>query len=149
MNPDARNLDLLERQLTQVHRNAVAAELATRNLSKIGHPMLLTILETSEGAPERKTCQAQRDLAELLHISPPSVSSSRRSLEQGGYITRTQDAADARRYHVCLTRKGKEAVQGCREAFDSVASRMLDGFSQEELQQLIEFRRRMLQNLQD
>ncbi len=148
MPPDIRRLDMLDRQLRQAHRSAISAELAVRGLSEIGHPMLLTILETSEGSPLRGTCSAQRDLAEMLHISPPAVSNSLKSLERGGYITREPGKEDARCIHVRLTDKGRKAVEGCREAFDAVTARMLAGVSEEERVLLMDLHQRMLKNLQ-
>jgi len=139
-------LDLLSRQINQAHRNAVDAELSARGLGEIGHPMLLTILESSgPGGPEYQ-CHAQAELARLLHVSPAAVANSLKSLEKGGYIHR-EPGRDARRNQVLLTDKGRRAVVGCRESFETVAARMLAGFTPEELDQLLVFRRRMLENL--
>ena len=149
MDLNTAQLDLLDRQLHQAHRNAVAAELAARGLSEVGHPMLLTILETSEGAPPHGPCQAQRDLAEMLHITPAAVSSSLKSLEKGGYIRREPGPEDARRSRVLLTDKGRSAVEGCRAAFQAVSQRMMAGITEEEKAQLTDLRRRMLANLQE
>lgn len=146
MLPTFQELDILSRQVTQAHRAAVQAELNAAGLSEIGHPMLLTILDRSGSDHPDCQCQAQRDLAELLHISPAAVATSLKSLEKGGYIRR-EPGSDARRNRVILTEKGHNAVIGCQNAFLSVSQRMLAGFSQEELNQLLSFRQRMLNNL--
>ncbi len=140
------NLDLLSRQLRQAHRMAVQAELNAVGLREVGHPMLLSILESVE-TDQNRPCQAQRDLAELLHVSPAAVANSLKSLERSGYIRREPGRQDARRNQVILTEKGAQAVAGCQAVFYQVSSRMLDGFSPEDLQQLAQFQRRMLQNL--
>lgn len=138
-------MELLSRQINQAHRAAVQRELVTAGLGEVGHPMLLTILEsTCGGTPEHS---AQRELADFLHISPAAVANSLKSLEKGGYIRREPGQGDARRNRVSLTDKGEKAVEGCQRAFESVARRMLAGFSQEEQECLIAFRRRMLDNL--
>lgn len=137
-------LELLSQQLNQAHRNAVSAELAARGLREVGHPILLTILKSH--APDSAP-QAQRDLAELLHISPPAVANSLKSLEKGGYIRREPCQGDARRNRVLLTEKGHQAVLGCQEAFQAVSDRTLEGFSPQERAQLLAFRQRMLNNL--
>lgn len=137
-------MDLLSRQLNHAHRSAVQWELNEAGLREVGHPMLLTILESGE---EDAPCHAQRDLAELLHISPAAVANSLKSLERGGYIRREPGQRDARRNRVILTEKGVQAVSGCREAFRRVSSRMMSGFSPEELEQLAQFQQRMLGNL--
>ena len=140
-------MELMARQLNQAHRTAVQAELACAGLGEVGHPMLLTILESSSGTEGECQCRAQRDLAELLHISPAAVANSLKSLEKGGYIRREPSSGDARRNRVLLTDKGAAAVKGCYQAFERVSARMLEGFSQEEQEQLRSFRRRMLANL--
>lgn len=146
MTISSHRLALLSRQVNQAHRNAVDAELAARGLREIGHPMLLSILLSSSGTDEEGACHAQRELAELLHVSPAAVSNSLKSLEKSGYIHR-QPGRDARRNQVTLTGKGRQAVEGCQAAFESVAGRMLQGFSPEELEQLMAFQRRILSNL--
>lgn len=144
MPPLTDQLGLLEQLLHRAQRNAIDAELAARGLGEVGHPMLLSILESHI---PHAGAQAQRDLAELLYISPPAVANSLKSLEKGGYVRREPDQEDARRNRVLLTDKGRRAVEGCHQVFDTVSERMLEGFSQEEQLQLLAFRRRMLQNL--
>ena len=132
-------LELLSQQINHAHRSAVSEELNRRGLSEIGHPMLLTVLEGYQSDdPEG---HAQRDLAALLHISPAAVANSLKSLERGGYVRREPGQKDARRNRVMLTDKG------CQAAFQAVSERMLAGFTQEERQQLLVLRRRMLENL--
>ena len=141
-----RQLELLSRQINQAHRSAVNAELTARGLGEVGHPMLLCILHSGDNDPAER-CHAQRDLAELLHISPAAVANSLKSLEKGGYITRTPGAEDARRNRIDLTDKGRAAIQGCIESFTEVCNRMLADFTPEERQLLLSFRMRMLNNL--
>ena len=64
-----------------------------------------------------------------------------------GYIRREPWRGDARRNRVILTEKGGAAVRGCREVFIRVSTRMMAGFSPEELALLAQFQRRMLDNL--
>ena len=140
------DLGVLERQLHQARQNAIQAELAAAGLQEIGHPMLLTILQSCADSDPDGQCHAQRELAELLHISPAAVANSLKSLEKGGYIRRER-GRDARRNRVLLTPKGQQAVIGCQMAFETVSRRMLQGFSPVEREQLLSFRRRMLHNL--
>lgn len=139
-------LELLAQQLHHAHRAAVDAELAARGLREIGHPVLLSTLQSSCDTDQECACHAQRELAELLHISPAAVANSLKSLERGGYIRR-RPGRDARRNQVALTDKGRQAVEGCQEAFETVSQRMLMGFSDQERELLLSFRRRMLHNL--
>ena len=139
-------MELLSRSLNQAHRAAVQSELNAAGLSEVGHPMLVSILQSAGEDPEGQ-CQAQRELADLLHVSPAAVANSLKCLERDGYLRREPWERDARRNRVILTEKGAAAVEGCREVFVRVSARMMAGFSPEELHQLAQFQRRMLNNL--
>ena len=139
-------MELLSRSLNQAHRAAVQTELNAAGLNEVGHPMLVSILQSAEEDPDGQ-CQAQRELADLLHVSPAAVANSLKSLERDGYIRREPWERDARRNRGLLTQKGAAAVEGCRDVFRRVSARMTAGFSPEELRQLAQFQRRMLDNL--
>ena len=139
-------MDLLSRQMNQAHRAAVQRELNAAGLGAVGHPMLMSILQSAGDDPEGQ-CHAQRDLANLLHVSPAAVANSLKCLERDGYIRREPWQKDARRNRVLLTEKGLQAVEGCRDVFRRVSDRMLAGFSSEELALLAQFQRRMIDNL--
>ena len=139
-------MELLSRSLSNAHRSAVQAELNAAGLEKVGHPMLVSILQSADEDPEGQF-QAQRELADLLHVSPPAIANSLKCLERDGYVRREPWPRDARRNRVILTEKGAAAVQGCRNVFRRVSDRMMAGFSPEELEQLAQFQRRMLDNL--
>ena len=139
-------MELLSRSLSNAHRAAVQAELNAVGLSEVGHPMLVSILQSADEDPEGQF-HAQRELADLLHVSPPAIANSLKCLERDGYVRREPWPEDARRNRVILTEKGAAAVKGCREVFLRVSARMMAGFSPEELEQLAQFQRRMLDNL--
>ena len=124
-------MELLARSLKNAHRLAVQAELNAAGLEKVGHPMLVSILQSADEDPEGQF-QAQRELADLLHVSPPAIANSLKCLERDGYVRREPWPRDARR---------------CRNVFRRVSDRMMAGFSPEELEQLAQFQRRMLDNL--
>ena len=142
-------IELLAQQLHHAHRNAVGAQLTARGLGEVGHPVLLTILQSAQQASADGRPPAQRELAQLLHISPAAVANSLKSLEKGGYIHRQPERGDARRNQVLLTDKGRQAVEGCQQAFTTVSRQMLEGFTPQEVELLLSFRRRMLENLSE
>ena len=141
-----REMELLSRSLNQAHRAAIQTELNAAGLEKVGHPMLVSILQSAEEDPGGQ-CQAQRELADLLHVSPAAVANSLKCLERDGYVRREPWQRDARRNRVILTEKGAAAVEGCRDVFRRVSARMMAGFTEEELQQLAWLQRRKLDNL--
>ena len=102
----------LERQLHQALQNAIQGELAAAGLQEVGHPMLLCVLGGVGQRPEA-SLHTQRELAQLLNVSPAAVTNSLNSLERKGYISRRSGAGDARCNQVCLTDKGRRAVEAC------------------------------------
>jgi DNA-binding MarR family transcriptional regulator len=58
----------------------------------------------------------QRDLAELLHVSRPTVTAMLQRLERSGFVERSNDADDARLTRICLTPSGRE-LDGKLRAF--------------------------------
>lgn len=137
-------LELLSQQVHQAHRSAVGAELARRGLSEV-NPMILAILKHVEQT--QPLSFSQRDMADILHISPAAVTNSLKAMEKSGYISREPEQGDARRNRVELTEKGHGAVEGCEAALLAVSARMLAGFTPEERALLAQFRVRMLHNL--
>ena len=82
----AQEMELLSRRLTQAHRAAIQAELFAAGLEEVNHPMLVSLLQCAEEDPA--SCQAQRDLAQQLYVSPAAVANSLKGLERSGYIRR-------------------------------------------------------------
>ena len=82
----AKEMELLSRQLSQAHRAAIQAELLAAGLEEVNHPMLVSLLQCAEEDPA--SCQAQRDLAQQLYVSPAAVANSLKGLERSGYIRR-------------------------------------------------------------
>jgi DNA-binding MarR family transcriptional regulator len=140
-------MDMLSRQLNHTHRSAVQAELNAAGLGEVGHPMLLSILNSACDRDHEGKCHAQRELADMMHISPAAVANSLKSLERGGYIRREPGTRDARRNQILVTPKGADAVDRCMQIFERVFQQMMLGFSPEETEQLMGFQQRMLQNL--
>ena len=139
------DLGLLEHQLHLARQNAIQTELAAAGLQEVGHPRLMCILHTAgaRGADG----QTQRELAQLLHVSPAAVATSLKSLEKKGYICREPEPGDARRNRVTLTDKGQRAVDDCFACLQRVTRRAFTGLSNEEQAVLRGFYLRMLDNL--
>ena len=135
---------LLFHSLHHAHRKRVAEEQAARGLRDLGSPMLLLALRWGE---QEQKDMSQREVAQLMRVSPATVAVALRSLERGGYVARRPNDRDARRNCLALTDRGRWAVDQCDDAFHAIDKRMLSGFSPEEIDQLNAFHLRMLQNL--
>lgn len=135
----------LLRQIDRLHKVALRNRLLNEVKAEPGQPVILMILEK---ASQANYPVSQNDLAQALHVSDPTITTSMKSLARQGYVTRTQDPADRRRMLPALTPQGEEAAKKCRRCYNKVNAEMLDGFSKEEEEQLLSMIRRIAANLE-
>ena len=132
-------------QLLRAHRSAHMTALAERGLGDISSPHLLVTLAHYPDDPSQ--APTQKELADRLHIAPPTIAASLKCLERQGYVARRTDEKDSRRNRISITRKGRDALAAGMEAFQQVDDAMFRGFTAGERAQVQEFHRRMLDNL--
>lgn len=137
--------DFLFHALMRAHFNAQMSGLSKRGLPRLGSPKILFVLMdySARNAPP----PSQKELADLLHISPATVANSLKSMERSGFIVRKTDERDSRRNLIAITEEGRDALLTTREVLESVDSYMFHGFSQEERDQVFHLHQRMLNNL--
>ena len=135
----------LLRRIDRLHKQSIRNHLAAEVKAEPGQPIILMILEKAKQAGYSVS---QNDLAQALHVSDPTITTSMKSLARQGYVSRTQDPADRRRMLPVLTPLGEEAAKKSRRCFNKVNAEMLDGFSKEEEDQLLEMIRRIVANLE-
>ena len=125
-------LELLIKEFAIVHRwrlNKAASECGLYP----GQPSLLFHLMRNEEC-------TQKELADVLMVTPASVTVSVRRLEKAGYITRRLDKTDLRCNRLSLTEKGKECAERCDNALHAVdlaASNSLDQEEKEEAKKIL------------
>ena len=90
---------------------------------------------------------SQKELAEIMGVSPAAVTTTLKRLEKEGYISRTITDEDNRRNEIRLTEEGAAKVVEGREIFESVDRAMFAGFTEEEMATLISFMERIDRNL--
>ena len=90
---------------------------------------------------QRKT-MSQRELAEQLNVTAPSITSLIQKMEKSGYISRRPDEQDQRVMRLSLTEKGESLIQSVKDVADRMEQILLEGMS---LEEKLLFRRLMLQ----
>ena len=138
-------IGMLLHHLMRAHHNACTAALNRRGLGDIGSPRLLIELFHCPDDPAQ--APTQRELADRLHASPPTIAASLKCLERQGYVERRTDERDSRRNRSFITQKGRDAIRSAVEGFRQVDEHLYHGFSQEEREQVYRFHQRMLDNL--
>jgi DNA-binding MarR family transcriptional regulator len=104
-----------------LHRQAVTKALTSqgRNFSQAG---CLRVVAENDGI-------SQRDLAETLHLSRPSVTTMLHAMEDEGAIIRRPDARDRRLTRVYLTDSGRALEQGMRSGLADYVNRTIGSMS--------------------
>ena len=85
---------------------------------------------------------SQKELAQKLNVSAPSITSMIQKMEKSGYITRRTDEQDQRVMRLSLTEKGESLVQSVIDVSDRMEQILSEGMS---LEERLLFRRLMLQ----
>ncbi|HEY8541876.1 MAG TPA: MarR family transcriptional regulator [Pseudothermotoga sp.] len=105
-----------------------------------GQPPMLMIIGKNEGI-------TQNQIAEKLNLRPATVAIMLRRMEKAGLIERQQDANDRRLQRVFLTKKGKGSHKFLQEQMQEIEKIAMQGFSEDEKNQLKQFLDRMIVNL--
>ena len=91
--------------------------------------------------------RTQLELANLIHITPPSASVALQKLEDEGYIERRADETDKRKTRVFLTEKGKLVEEKSRTVIRELDSLASKDFSEEEINTLCVLLYRLRENI--
>lgn len=75
---------------------------------------------------------SQKELANSLYVSPPTVAVSLKRMEKVGLIKKQDDEHDMRVTRVYITEKGIDTVEKIREVTDEIEQETFAGFSIEE-----------------
>lgn len=123
------------------HRNIIDSRFREKGIY-FGQPPILKYLSEHENA-------TQKEIAEFLRISPPSVATSLKRMEESGLVVRLENKKDARRNTVKLTKKGKELHSFAENTFMRINDIAYKGFTEEEMDLMVTFLERMNKNLTD
>ena len=77
----------------------------------------------------QRSSMSQKELAESLNMTPPSITSAIRKMEQEGYIRRRQDESDQRVMRLALTEKGAACVENVKRVADEMHELIFQGMS--------------------
>ena len=90
----------------------------------------------------------QRELAEHTNVTAATISGTLKRMERADIVYRTEDKRDARVSIVRLTEKGQAIAKTAWEQFAFADSCMLEGFTDEECEQVMSYLNRMRENVE-
>lgn len=91
---------------------------------------------------------SQKELAKFAKIEQPSMAQMLARMERDGLIQRTPDPTDGRSSLVSLTEAAIAKLPAACHALDEGRERVLAGFSEDEVQTLLQLMRRLNRNLE-
>lgn len=124
----------------RLHRKEVERFAAELGVHRSQHFVLMRIADAGGSA-------SQKELAKRLEISPAALAVTLKKLESGGYLEKKPTENDSRLNEVMLTDKGWEVRHLSEEKFSRIDEQMFNGFTDEELETLVSFLKRMQSNL--
>ena len=99
----------------------------------------------------RELCHAdgcsQLDLVHQTHLKAPTVSVTLKRMEEEELVRRETDENDMRVTRVFLSEKGREHNRKVWERIRGIDTQLMQGFSEEEIRQLMLFLERMRDNI--
>ena len=117
---------------------------AMRDFSSLGlHPGQIPVLFAIKG----KEGPTLRELADCLHIKPPTVTVTVQRLEKAGILEKKDDEKDQRIYHLYLTDKGEELLLRAQKIKEENNRLATSGLTEEDLAHLKWCLQTMQQNL--
>jgi DNA-binding MarR family transcriptional regulator len=105
-----------------------------------GQPQLLSLIKANEGI-------TQKDLSEKNFVKPATITGMLNKLEANHYVYRVADEVDKRVMRVYLTPEGRHITKQGEKFMESMTDQLFNGFSDEELQTLVQLIQKMRTNL--
>lgn len=130
----------LDRAIRKLHERKASKLLKSIGLYN-GQPRLLFHLDETGG------CN-QKELSDYLNVSCATVAVSLKRMEKCGIIKKSPDKNDLRNNIITLTDRGIEIVNRCHEIFMDINIKMYDGFNSREMQDLENYYKRIISNLE-
>lgn len=139
MDSKVKKLDTIFKKYHCFRREIIDAKFREYGLG-FGQPPILKYLSDNENA-------TQKEIAEHLHVTQPAIAKSLKKMEESGFIVRLENKKDTRCHKLKLTKKGKELVEYADNLFLRIDDVAYKGFTEEEIDTLIQFLERMNNNL--
>lgn len=140
---EEKDLENLFHAFHRMHHDCMRRELERRGLQDVGNPAILFILRNHTGGKP----VTQRQIADMLGVSPPTVAVSVKRMERAGLIHKQTHDSDMRKNCISLTDKGKavtdESIAVGRDIYQTIFS----NFTETEIEVLREYYIRMIGNL--
>lgn len=134
------SLEKLFIHVARTHRR-VASRLFEKHGIHRGQPPLLFALGHQDG-------RTNAELAEILDVSPATITNMVKRMEKGGFVTRQRDPHDDRSIRVFLTEHGQACSRELQATVDEMNAIAFNNFTAGEAATLQNLLKKMLSNLE-
>ena len=117
------------RDVMRANGHAMAKRFAARG-AHVGQAACLRVLDGNDGI-------TQREIADILHISRPSITSMLQAVEKGGSIVRRTDEADQRLTRVYLTDEGRVLTAELRSVLGEYVTETVGAMPEADRRELV------------
>ena len=128
-------------QLHARRRHCISSLLKDEDLHMGQLPILVNIIRLSGST--------QQEIARILDVTPASIATSCKRMEQAGLLERRVDQTNRRRNMLYATEKGKAIAQRTKAMFDEIDQRMYRGLNGHERTLLIEILQKIVNAIED
>ena len=128
-------------RLMRRHHACVERQIGDMGIHHSQHRTLMQLARRQEDIP------SQRELAEIMGVSPAAVTTILKKMEKEGYVSRTVTDEDNRRNEIRITEAGLAKITESRAVFEATDRAMFAGFTPEEMAAFTAFVERLNRNL--
>ncbi len=107
----------------------------------VGQPQVLNYVRQHPGC-------TQIEIAESLGVSSASIAFSTKRLQKAGLLQKQINSLNMRCNKLYVTPEGESVLDNFRSAYDEMNTNMFEGFTAEELDQLLDYTERFIQNIE-
>ncbi len=124
----------------RMHKRLFDTKLCDIGIHRSAHMILINIHKNGG-------IGSQKQLAEIVGITPAAVTGALKTLEKNGYITRTL-GRDSRYNEVNITEAGEALLASSKSMFTEVDKTLFEGFTEEEFDMYISCLNKMQSNME-
>ena len=144
-------MDFLQNEIEEKSLQGLLMEVNRRCLTLVFHQLMELGVYPGQipvlGRIVQKEGSSQKEIADFLHIKPPTVNVSITRLEKAGLVCRRQDEKDQRVSRIYMTDKGKDIIEQAMEKVRRNEQSLFENFNEAELCLMRRFLLQILDNI--
>lgn len=128
-------------RVVRAHRSLIREEMHKLGLHR-GQPMVLFALNKEDGL-------SNSELAEILEITPATLTNKIKRMEKSDFVIRKRDPNDDRVSRIYLTDKGRSLMDELNQAMREMEAILLAGFNEAEIDHLKKDLKQVIDNIEE